>query len=256
MTRTPKVNVKGEEPIQRQLRTIKYWTQFRESLDRKKIAILLVIGIAAVAGNMLVHKGFVTPADVMDFLGLYPILSPLLFIIFYIFLTLLLIPTLPLNLLAGILWGSVWGGIYTLIATSIAAMIAFLIARHIAGAYFQSLFQRIIWVRFLEEAGATDWRLVAFARANPIFPTSLLNYFFGLTAISLRHYFFATIAAIAPMVFLFSYLGETVGLGIVQGGNSLIQNLLGISLAITGVVAIRIGVKMYASYRAKMKSET
>jgi len=256
MTRTPKVNVKGEEPIQRQLRTIKYWTQFRESLDRKKIAILLVIGIAAVAGNMLVHKGFVTPADVMDFLGLYPILSPLLFIIFYIFLTLLLIPTLPLNLLAGILWGSVWGGIYTLIATSIAATIAFLIARHIAGAYFQRLFQRTMWVRFLEEAGATDWKLVAFARANPIFPTSLLNYFFGLTAISLSHYFFATIVAIAPMVFLFSYLGETVGLGIVQGRNSLIQNLLGISLAITGLVAVRVGVKMYSFYREKMKSET
>ena len=256
MTRTPEVNVKEEELIRRQLRVIKYWTQLRESLDRKKIAILLVMGITAVVGNMLVHKGFVTPADVMDFLGLYPILSPLLFIVFYIFLTLLLIPTLPLNLLAGILWGTVWGGIYTLIATSIAATIAFLIARHIAGAYFQSLFQRTMWVKFLDEAGATDWKLVAFARVNPIFPTSLLNYFFGLTAISLSHYFFATIAAIAPMVFLFSYLGETVGLGIVQGGNSLIQNLLGISFAITGLVAIRVGVKMYSSYRAKIKSET
>ena len=256
MTRTPEVNVKEEGPIRRQLKVIKYWTQLRDSLDRKKIATLLIIGIAALVGNMLVHKGFVTPVDVMDFLGLYPILSPLLFIIFYIFLILLLIPTLPLNLLAGILWGSVWGGIYTLVATSIAATIAFLIARHIAGAYFQSLFQRTMWVRILEEAGATDWKLVAFVRANPIFPTSLLNYFFGLTAISLSHYFFATIAAIAPLVFLFSYLGETVGLGIVQGGNLLIQNLLGISLAITGVVAIRIGVKMYASYRAKMKGET
>jgi uncharacterized membrane protein YdjX (TVP38/TMEM64 family) len=256
MTSTPEVNVKKKEPIWRQLRAIKYWTQLRGSLDKKKIAILLVIGIAAVVGNMLVYKGFVTPADVMDLLALYPILSPLLFIIFYIFLTLLLIPTLPLNLLAGILWGSVWGGIYTLVATSIAATIAFLIARHIAGAYFQSLFQRTMWVKFLEEAGATDWKLVAFARANPIFPTSLLNYFFGLTAISLSHYFFATIAAITPLVFLFSYLGETVGLGIVQGGNSLIKNLLGISLAITGLVAIRVGVKMYSSYRVKIKSET
>jgi hypothetical protein len=87
MTRTPEVNVKEEELIRRQLRVIKYWTQLRESLDRKKIAILLVMGITAVVGNMLVHKGFVTPADVMDFLGLYPILSPLLFIVFYIFLT-------------------------------------------------------------------------------------------------------------------------------------------------------------------------
>jgi hypothetical protein len=58
------------------------------------------------------------------------------------------------------------------------------------------------------------------------------------------------------MVFLFSYLGETVGLGIVQGRNSLIQNLLGISLAITGLVAVRVGVKMYSFYREKMKSET
>ena len=256
MTPNPEVNVKQEEPIRPQLRGIKYWIQLRDSLDRKKIAIILAIGIAAAVGNMLVHKGFVTPADVMDFLGLYPILSPLLFIILYILLTLLLIPTLPLNLLAGILWGSVWGGIYTLIATSMAATIAFLISRHIAGAYFQSLFQRTMWVKLLEEAGATDWKLVAFARANPVFPTSLLNYFFGLTTISLSHYFLATITAIAPMVFLFSYLGETVGLGIVQGGNSLIQNLLGISLAITGLVAIRVGIKMYSSFRAKIKSET
>jgi uncharacterized membrane protein YdjX (TVP38/TMEM64 family) len=256
MTPTPEVNIKKEESIRHQPKVIQYWTQLREGLERKKIATLLIIGIAALVGNMLVHKEFVTPADVIDFLSLYPVLSPLLFVILYMFLTLLLIPTLPLNLLAGILWGSVWGGIYTLIATSIGATIAFLIARHIAGAYFQSLFQRTMWVRFLEEAGATDWRLVAFARVNPIFPTSLLNYFFGLTAISFSHYFFATIAAIAPMVFLFSYLGETVGFGILQGGNSLIKNLLGISLAITGLVAIRVGVKMYSSYRAKIKSET
>lgn len=256
MTRTPEANDKEEGSIRPQPIVIKYWTQLIDSLDGKKIAIIFFIGIAAAVGNILVHKEFVTPADVMEFLSFYPMLSPLLFIFVYIFLTLLLIPTLPLNLLAGILWGSVWGGIYTLIATSIAATIAFLIARHIAGAYFQSIFQRKMWVRFLEEAGATDWKLVAFARANPIFPTSLLNYFFGLTAISLSHYFFATIVAIAPIVFLFSYLGETVGLGIVQGGNSPIQSLLGISLAITGLVAIRVGVKIYSSCRAKIKSET
>ena len=256
MTHAPEVNVEEEKPMRCQLKVIKYWAQLIESLDRKKIVTLLIMGIAALIGNMLVHKGLVTTADVIDFLSLYPVLSPLLFVILYMVLTLLLIPTLPLNVLAGILWGSVWGGIYTLIGTSVGATIAFLLARHIAGAYFQSLFQRTKWVRFLEEAGATDWRLVAFARANPIFPTSLLNYFFGLTAISFSHYFFATIAAIAPMVFLFSYLGETVGFGILQGGNSLIKNLLGISLAITGLVAIRVGVKMYSSYRAKMKSET
>lgn len=256
MTHTPEVNVKEKKPNRLQLRAIQYWTQLRRSLDRKKIATLSFIGTAALIGNILVHKGFVTPADVLDFLSLYPVLSPLVFVVIYMFLTLLLIPTLPLNLLAGILWGSVWGGIYTLIATSIGATIAFFIARHIAGAYFQSLFQRTMWVRFLEEAGATDWRLVAFARINPIFPTSLLNYFFGLTAISFSHYFFATITAIAPMIFLFSYLGETVGLGLMQGENSLINNLLGISLAITGLVALRVGVKMYSSYQAKMKSES
>ena len=256
MTHIPEVNAKEKKFIRLQSRIIKYWTQLKGNLDSKKIATLLFIGIAALIGNILVHKGFASPADMLAFLSQYPVLSPLVFIVIYTFLTLLLIPTLPINLLAGILWGSVWGGIYTLIATSIAATIAFLIARHIAGAYFQGLFQRTMWVRILEEAGATDWKLVAFARANPIFPTSLLNYFFGLTAISLSHYFFATIAAIAPMVFLFSYLGETVGLGMVQGGNSTIQNLLGISLAITGLVAIRVGVKMYSSYREKMKSET
>lgn len=254
MTHIPEVNVKEEKPIRRNHMVMKYWTQLRESLDRKKIVTLIVIGIAALVGNMLVRKGIVTPADAMDYLSLYPVLSPLLFVILYVFLTLLLIPTLPLNLLAGILWGSVWGGIYTLIATSIGATVAFLFARHIAGAYFQSLFQRTMWVTFLEEAGATDWRLVAFARVNPIFPTSLLNYFFGLTAISFGYYFFATIAAIAPMVFLFSYLGETVGLGILNGENSLIKNILGISFVITGLVAIRIGVKMYSSYRVKIKS--
>lgn len=255
MTRIPKVIVKEKKFIRLQPRVTKYWTQLKGNLDTKKIATLLFICIAALIGNIVIHKGFVTPEDVLAFLNQYPALSPVVFIVIYTFLTLLLIPTLPLNLLAGILWGSVWGGIFTLIATSIGATIAFFISRHIAGAYFQSLFQRSMWVRFLEEAGATDWRLVAFARVNPIFPTSLLNYFFGLTAISFNHYFFATITAISPMVFLFSYLGETVGLGIVQGENSLIKSLLGISIAISGLVAIRVGVKMYSSYLMKMKKD-
>jgi len=235
---------------------IKFWHQLSNSLCRKKIAIIFVIASMALVGNFLVRKGFVSPADIINFLNLYPILSPLLFVIIYIFLTLLLIPTLPLNLLAGILWGTVWGGIYTLIGTSIAATIAFVIARYLAGEYFQRIVQNTKWVKFLEDAGTTNWRLVAFARLNPIFPTSLLNYFFGLTAISFRHYFFATIAAITPLVFLFSYLGETVGLGILQGGNSLIENLLAISLVVTGIVALRIGVKLYGSYQMKLKDKS
>jgi len=254
MTHSQNVNDNEVRSIWLKVRLIKYWTQFREGLSIKNFCTLFLIGMTALIGNMLVHKGFITPSDVLNFLNLYPVLSPLLFIIIYIFLTLLLLPTLPLNLIAGILWGAAWGGIYTLLGTLMAATIAFLFARHIAGAYFQGLFQRIIWVKFFEEAGATDWRLVAFARVNPVFPTSLLNYFFGLTAISFGHYFLATMIAISPMVFLFSYLGETVGLGILLGENSLIKNILAISLVITALVAIKVGVKIYSSYQSKIKS--
>jgi len=48
-------------------------------------------------------------------------------------------------------------------------------------------------------------------RLSPIFPFNLLNYAFGLTKVSLKHYFFASWLGMIPGTIMYVYIGSVAG---------------------------------------------
>jgi len=96
----------------------------------------------------------------------------------------------------------------------------------------------------MEQVRQQNWKVVAFTRINPIFPTAPLNYFFGLTEIPFWSYLMATAIFIAPFAFLFAYLGDSVGGFLLRGdAYQFVQNILGASAAITALFALRLALK-------------
>jgi len=60
----------------------------------------------------------------------------------------------------------------------------------------------------LEKAVERDaWKIIFLSQLHPLFPTSLLNYLYGLTRIRFGLYMFWTTVGRAPGLFLYTYLG-------------------------------------------------
>lgn len=211
---------------------------------RKRFIFAAGLLVLAITGLALKEVGYLAPETIFDFLDAHPLLAPIAFLVLLVVMTLLLLPTLPLNLGAGFLWGPYWGGFYTVTGAAIGAALAFLISRYLAADLVNRHFRHRTWVWLLEQVRQQNWKVVAFTRINPIFPTAPLNYFFGLTSIPFWSYLLATIVFIAPMAFLFAYLGDSVGGFLLRGdAYRFVQNILGASAAITVLLVLRIGLK-------------
>lgn len=130
----------------------------------------------------------------------------------YVIACMILVPGWILTLGAGLLFGVVEGSIIVSISSTIGATGAFLVgryaardivARRIAGnAQFTALDQAI---------GRDGWKIIGLARLSPVVPFSILNYAFGLTRVSLKHFVLASWLGMLPGTVLFVYAGSVAG---------------------------------------------
>ena len=100
----------------------------------------------------------------------------------------------------------------------------------------------------MNNVNESGWKIVAFTRVNPIFPTSLLNYFYGLTSIKYSHYILASVIFLLPLVLAFSYLGSSIGNAVVNDEvNNIIYNLMKFSGIVVFIAIINLFIKKWLS---------
>ena len=162
------------------------------------------------------------------------------FIGFYIISIIFLVPTLPLNLGAGILWGPFWGSILALLGGLGGAIAAFLISRTALGQPLAERFNNRVLLWLQTELDTRGWKVVAFTRLNPIFPSGPLNFVFGLTSISFATYAWATAVFHYPPALAFAIIGYSSGQFLFQGqAADWGKTIMIVSLAVTALFLIR-----------------
>lgn len=182
--------------------------------------------------------------------------APLAFALAYGLAATLLIPASALSLAAGVLFG-VWLGTAVVWSGAVlACALSFLIARYAARARVEQFARTRPRFAAVDRAvGEQGWRIVALMRLSPVFPFSLQNYLFGVTAIGFWPCWLASAACIVPGTFLFVYLGfaggeaaTAVGGAGDAGGWRLALQLVGLgaTLAVTIAVA-RLAAKAIAA---------
>lgn len=219
---------------------------------QKKVMLALFLLLLVFLGVYLRKTGYISPEEIFSFLAIHRVLALVLYVLIYALMIVLLIPSLPMNLGAGFLWGPFWGGAITLIAATLGASLSFFVARFIARDYLKQKFNGKAWAWLESELHKKNWKVVAFTRANPVFPFGLLSYFFGVTTISFWKYFWSTALFIFPGVFIFAALGDSIG-GIIlnPSHSSIIRNIFMISLLVTALVVIRFVLKAYSDISTK-----
>ena len=196
--------------------------------------------------------GHIGPEQIVAFLKSHPALAPVVFILIYAVTAAALLPTMPFNLAAGFLWGTYVGTAYTVIGATSGAVIAFVASRYLFRERVSKILQGRAWRWLDNEIRRKGWRTVAFTRVNPIFPFGPVNWFFGISSISLGHYLWATAMFIIPPALAISAIGSSVG-GLVLTGEAeaMFQDVLLASAALTLLV---IGRPLITRYLLKKDS--
>ncbi len=147
--------------------------------------------------------------------------APLVFVVIYVAATVLLIPGSVLTLGAGAVFGLGWGLLWVTLGANLGAQASFLTGRYLARDWVTRKIAGNAAFRALDQAVAEEgWKIVGLTRLSPAFPFTLLNYAFGLTRVSLRHYALATFFGMMPGTVLYVYLGAIAKAGIKSEGRT------------------------------------
>lgn len=132
----------------------------------------------------------------------------------------LLLPGGVLSIGGGFFFGLWWGFLIVLVGNVGGAAISFFISRWIGNRWLRRRLMRNATLEALEPAVQREgWKIILLSQLHPLFPTSLLNYLYGLTKIRFRTCMLWVAIGQAPGLFLYAYLGTLgqLGLKLVRG---------------------------------------
>ncbi len=132
----------------------------------------------------------------------------------------LLLPGGLLSIGGGFFFGLWWGFFIILIGNVIGAAIAFFLSRWIGRGWLRRKLRANTTLGALEPAVEREgWKIILLSQVHPLFPTSLLNYLYGLTNIRFRTCILWVAIGQAPGLFLYAYVGTLgqLGLNLLRG---------------------------------------
>ena len=120
----------------------------------------------------------------------------------------LLLPGGILAVGGGFFFGLWWGFLIVLVGNLVATAVSFALSRWIARRWFQQKLSRNATLCALGPAVEREsWKIILLSQLHPLFPTSLLNYFYGITRIPFGSYMVWASIGRAPGLFLYVYAG-------------------------------------------------
>ena len=120
----------------------------------------------------------------------------------------LLLPGGILCVGAGFFFGLWWGFFIVLLGNSIGAAISFAVSRWLGARWLQQRRAASPIFGVLKKAVEQDaWKIIFLTQLHPLFPTSLLNYLYGLTTIRFATYMLWASLGRIPGLFLYVYVG-------------------------------------------------
>ena len=158
---------------------------------------------------------------------------------------LLLLPLSLMFMLAGLLFGLSKGFFVAWVALLLASSAAFWLGQTFARPWIERKIQRNALFMSIDRAVHRKGLLIVLlTRLVMVIPYQLLNYSLGLTQVSFRNAVLGTALGSIPPVFLFVYLGTTVGsIAAIMGGNVKLEGrelIIGaVALAVVvGIIAL------------------
>jgi uncharacterized membrane protein YdjX (TVP38/TMEM64 family) len=169
-------------------------------------AVVVAIALAVTLSRFFPVVGFVETLQgrVMSWGAWAGICYPLLFAACNI----LLLPGGVLAVGGGFFFGLWWGFLIVFVGNIVSTAISFSLSRFVARRWFRRKLSANHTLRALGPAVEREsWKIILLSQLHPLFPTSLLNYFYGLTRIRFSTYMLWASIGRVPGLFFYAYIG-------------------------------------------------
>ena len=185
---------------------------------KRRLAVLGVVAVALVLAFWLLPTVTWLTAAVAWITRLGP-WGWVVFVGVYALLSTLAVPTSPLNVAAGLVFGAWRGFLAAETAVTLAAVVSFLLARYAArGWVLRRLACHPRYSAAVHGIRDESWKMILLTRLNPLLPSFVANYCFGITTVRFRTYLTASVIGNAPFCFLLAYLGSAGQMHFGDGG--------------------------------------
>ncbi|MNZ84312.1 TVP38/TMEM64 family inner membrane protein YdjZ [compost metagenome] len=139
------------------------------------------------------------------------------FIVFMLVVLLAAIPAIPFGIVSGIIgakYGILWGSLLNITASALAAVFVYLLFRYLLYEQGTVLLRRYTPLRRMDGfiKHHTFWALLI-ARIIPIIPAAVINVYAGVFGLSFTLFLFSTFLGKIPVLFVFTFVGDSVGSG-------------------------------------------
>jgi uncharacterized membrane protein YdjX (TVP38/TMEM64 family) len=178
----------------------------RRVISWQIIAIACAIALALALSRFFPVVSFVAALQdrVMSWGAWAGVCYPLLFAACNI----LLLPGGVLAVGGGFFFGLWWGFALVLAGNVIATAVSFALSRFVARRWFRQKLSRNSSLSVLGPVVEREsWKIILLSQLHPLFPTSLLNYFYAVTAIRFSTYMLWATIGRMPGLFLYCYVG-------------------------------------------------
>jgi len=153
--------------------------------------------------------------DVRDYVEKLGIWSGIVYPLTYALCNLLLLPGGILSIGSGFFFGLWWGFFLVFIGNLLGAALAFVIARNVGRQRIEALLSNNRKLRVLDQTiERHGWKIVFLSQLNPLAPTSLLNYLYGLTRVRLSRCLLWIALGQTPGLFLYAFIGTLGQFGV------------------------------------------
>ena len=169
-------------------------------------AVVAAIALAVALSRFFPVVGFVEALQerVMSWGAWAGICYPLLFAACNI----LLLPGGVLAVGGGFFFGLWWGFLIVVAGNIVSTAISFSLSRFVARRWFRRKLSANPTLRALGPAVEREsWKIILLSQLHPLFPTSLLNYIYGLTRIRFSTYMLWASIGRMPGLFFYAYIG-------------------------------------------------
>lgn len=180
-------------------------------------------------------------------IGAMEVWGAVLYPLLYGLCNVLLLPGGLLAIGSGLFFGLWWGTAINLVGNIMGAAISFGLARLIGRRWLVArLLRHSRWAALDRSIERHGWKIIFLTQVHPLFPTSLLNYLYGVTRVRFGTCMLWIALAQAPGLFLYAYLGTLTqhGLRLLRGQSDPrpLEYVIWIGgLALTVVATIAIG---------------
>lgn len=154
---------------------------------------------------------YITPHNIGEFVKENNMAAPMVFILVTAFRPVLLfLPSMGLTIVAGVLFGMVLGTLYVVIGGALSTLVGFYFARWLGKDAFFKIVKKSKYLMALDKKSKDYGRNAVLYMRLFNLPWDIVSYWAGLSGISFKDFYIASMVPIVPISFLYTYFGSKV----------------------------------------------